>query len=106
MCPIEHCWKTIEFWVRVPVLSEKMYSICPKLRSQNIRVVSHCSLLETRNEREDNLLIRQVPTSSHGLGPRLFIRDLIIVVDKCGLGGSDKLDRDVERDRNNVLESD
>ena len=27
--PIEHCWKSIWLHVSVPVLSLKMYSICP-----------------------------------------------------------------------------
>lgn len=34
-CPaMEHCWKTMAFCVRVPVLSLKMYSICPRLEEE------------------------------------------------------------------------
>lgn len=53
-----------------------------------------------------NSLVRQVPTPGHRARARLVVLDVVVKVDEGGLDGSDKLNRYVERDGDDVLERD
>jgi hypothetical protein len=84
-----------------------MYSIWPRLsaagggRERGVRSVRH-----GRNKRTGHALVRQVPAARHRPRLGLGVLDVVVPVDEEGLDGANKLDRDVERDWDNVLEGD
>jgi hypothetical protein len=62
--------------------------------------------VERKGGKKTDSLIRQVPTPRQRPRVRLLMPDLVVEVDERRLSRPDELDRDVERDRDDVLEGD